>query len=78
MRLRPESIAEAEQASLLFDQLRPILAGHSPGIQGAVLAQATAAWLAGHPFEIRERLLAMHSEAVLRFIPHMHAIIRGD
>lgn len=41
---------------ILVDRIRPILAGHMPDIQGAVIADLLAIFLAGHTTEdgIRE------------------------
>jgi len=52
----------------LIEQIRPILAGHGPGVQGAVLAYLQAIWVAGHPPQMRERLLEFHLEAVRKLI----------
>lgn len=34
-------------ADALFQRIRPLLGGYEPGMQGAVLAQLVALWLAG-------------------------------
>ena len=51
----------------LIGAIRPLLAGHPPHIQGAVLAYLTGLWLAGHwadneaeTKDLRESLLAAH------------------
>jgi hypothetical protein len=52
----------------LVDRLKPLLAGRSPAIQGAALADLLAIWLAGHHLEgdadatrkMREELLTFH------------------
>ena len=38
----------ARQADALSDQIRPLLAGVGPDIQGAVVADLVAIWLSGH------------------------------
>lgn len=48
----------------IFDKIRPILGGHPAEIQGAVLADLLATWLAGHPPFLRENLLLMHFDMV--------------
>lgn len=52
----------------MIEQISPILAGHSPSVQGAVLADLQAMWAAGHPPQVRERLLEFHLEAVRKLI----------
>jgi hypothetical protein len=63
-------VTDEEMADLitkLVGQIRPILAGHPAQVQGAVLADLTGTWLAGHRSrsgnakalrEHREKLLA--------------------
>ena len=68
---------ETTRAMQLVDQIRPILAGEDPAVQGAALADLLAMFLAGHvvvgsPEEsesIREAYLAMHIEMVRKLIP---------
>lgn len=47
----------------------PIFAGRQPHHVGAALADLVATWLAGHPAELREDLLAMHLEYVRKLTP---------
>jgi hypothetical protein len=55
--------------SRLIDQIKPLLAGHDPAVQGAVLADLLAIWLSGHhPATVREHLLSMHILAVLDLV----------
>jgi hypothetical protein len=69
--------------SPLVDRIRPLLAGHEPAVQGAVLADLLAIWLAGHLYpgdaaataELREDVLRMHIEAVRALVPLNAAII---
>ena len=48
----------------LIERIRPILAGHPPEVQGAVLADLNALWLCGHPPEVRTDLLAFQIEHI--------------
>ena len=55
----------------IVDRIKPILAGESPGVQGAVVADLAAIWIAGHRDEsraegdaMREELLEMHCRHV--------------
>jgi hypothetical protein len=59
----------------LVETIRPLLAGKGAPIQGAVLADLLAIWLAGHIMtddaataELREELLANHIAMVRRLI----------
>lgn len=68
---------ETTRAMQLVEQIRPILAGEDPAVQGAALADLLAMFLAGHvvvgsPEEsegIREAYLTMHIEMVRKLIP---------
>jgi hypothetical protein len=68
--------AEVYAAAGLAEQIKPLLAGHRPDIQGAALAELLAIWLAGHrvlndPAEqarLREELLATHIAAVRELV----------
>lgn len=59
------------------------LRGHPPELQGAVLADLTATWLAGFGVEgdaqatarLREDLLGLHLETIRRLIPVNEALI---
>jgi hypothetical protein len=55
----------------IVDRIRPLLADELPEIQGAVITDLMAMWLAGHiaadaatTREVREAQLALHVEAV--------------
>jgi hypothetical protein len=62
----------------LVDRIRPILAGNHPAVQGAVLADLLAMWLAGHPAELREALLALQIDKALQLVPiNVDAMTRG-
>ena len=62
----------------LVQRIGPILAGHPAPIQGAVLADLLATWLAGHHVpgdqdatrSKRAELLAMHCSTVRQLVPH--------
>ena len=67
------SPADAVVVSDLVKQIGPILHGHNPAVQSAVLADLLATWLAGHmssdPGKFREELLADHIKLVRKLIP---------
>jgi len=58
------------------ERIKPHLAGRSPEVQGAILADLLAIWLAGHQVEgdpgatreLRGELLAMHLLAVEQLV----------
>ena len=65
-----------ERADALVDRIAPILAGASTELQGAVLADLTAFWIAGHrtPGDradgdcMRESLMHMHARHVRELV----------
>lgn len=69
----------------LLDRVTPLFAGHPPAVQGAVLAELLALWLAGHAAEgdqaqtdqLRQDLLAAHLASVRELIPLHDARIHG-
>ena len=60
--------AESRQVEAIVEAVRPLLSGFSPDIQGAVLADLTAMWLAGHvgpgARALREELLEIHVKMI--------------
>lgn len=62
----------------LVERMRPILAGNHPAVQGAVLADLVAIWLAGHPAELRGELFTLHIVKALELVPiNVAALTRG-
>jgi hypothetical protein len=53
----------------VVDRIRPILGGHHPAVQGAVVADLVAIWLAGHQADLREALLDSHIDTVRQLVP---------
>ena len=68
--------AAEEEVWEIIEKVGPMLKGRSAGIQGAVLADLLAMWLAGHWVErsveetraLRERILRMHVEKVWEMV----------
>jgi hypothetical protein len=58
-----------QEALDLAQAITKLWAGHSPGVQGAALAQALAIWLAAHPEIARNGLLGDHIASVRRMVP---------
>ena len=60
------------EVSLAVEQIKPLLAGRTTAIQGAILADMLAIWLAGHHVDgdedatrsLRAELLSLHLTAV--------------
>jgi len=59
-------------------KLQPMLKGRDPGVQGAVLADLCAIWLAGWPPAAREELLNMHVQEIRELIEVNEKIIFGE
>lgn len=45
-----------------------MLKGHDPSVQGAVLAQLLAKWVAGHDETARIGLIEVHTDSVRRMV----------
>jgi hypothetical protein len=48
----------------IVDAIKPLLGGHPPEMQGAVIADLLAIWLASHAPELRETALTFHIDMV--------------
>jgi hypothetical protein len=70
-----EMLRDAEKLSM---QIRPMLAGHHPSVQGAVLADLLAVWIVGHYPEARDEILQLHIDTVRELIPVTEKEIFGD
>lgn len=70
----------AKLADSISDQIRPLLAGAPPEIQGAVIGDMMAIFLAGHrgpdAEKVREYLLERHVELVRDLVGHYDAEIQ--
>ena len=53
----------------IVERIRPILGGHHAAVQGAVVADLLAIWLAGHQADLREALLDKHIDTVRELVP---------
>lgn len=52
----------------LYRQIAPLLSGRGPGVQGALLADMVAMWVAGHAPELRDQVLDAHVDLVRRLM----------
>lgn len=68
--------AQALEAEALALSIKRLLAGHDPGVQGAVLADLLATFLAGHHESLREPVLKLHMQAVRALIEPCLAELR--
>lgn len=66
-------------------QIRPLMVGLPPGVQGAIIADLLAIWLAGHRGDedvieqYREVLLGQHNDLVRALIPiNVASMARSD
>lgn len=79
----PPKITEVHE---LIQACGALLAGHSPHVVGAVVADLTATYLAGHldlaskenTHRLRAKLLEMHTTAVIKLIPVNEKLILGE
>ena len=75
---------QTPEVAAIVAQIKPLLAGKSPEVQGAVLADCLAIWLAGHQAaggaaatrKLRAELLAEHCFAV-RHLTSVNAKMMG-
>jgi hypothetical protein len=65
----PAISATAREASRLSALIQPLLHGRGPELQGAVLADLLAMFIAGHHPGLREEILQMHLGAVRELVP---------
>ena len=77
--MTPDQVADStvERAHQVAETIRPMLAGHGPDVQGAVLVQLVALHLAGHPPEMRSRLMALHITCVREMVPVVECELFG-
>ena len=79
----PPEITEVHE---LIQACGRLLAGHSPHVIGAVVADLTATWAARHldlaskenTDRLRAELLEMHHDAIKRLIPINERLILGE
>jgi hypothetical protein len=76
------NLPSPEAIDAIVRKIIPLLAGQHPTVQGGVLADLMAIYLAGHQGEgaeaLREELLALHVATVRQLIPVNEALMRGE
>ena len=61
--------AIANDALQLIAKIEPLLAGHTPIVQGAVLCDLATTWIRGHhPMRFRRAIFKAHVDAIRRQI----------
>ena len=63
------SATKPEDLAPIVDKIRPLLAGKPPELQGAVLADLVAMFIAGHAPPLRDEIFEMHVDLVRELIP---------
>lgn len=69
--------ADIDEMNRTVGQIRPLLAGKGSAVQGAILAELVAMYLAGHLPALRKGLLELHVRTACEMIPLHHERIRG-
>lgn len=67
----------AEEFRRIEDAIKPLLTGHPPPLQGAILADLLALYLAGHAPDLREDILQITINTIRRLIPVNEANLFG-
>lgn len=67
---KEELIAKSDAA---VEQVKPLLGGLGPAVQGAVVAELAALWIAGHQRELREEMMDLHFKTVRKLAPILAA-----
>lgn len=66
-----------EESDALIEQIMPLLAGRHPALQGIVVLELLAMWLAGHHPMLRDRMLKLQLDALPTLVEHWHEHLRG-
>jgi len=64
---------QSRMAEALSNRIKPLLAGHAPELQGAVLADLVSLFFAGHHPAMREEQIEIWIAAMRELIPHSEA-----
>jgi hypothetical protein len=71
-----------DQVARLVDKMtgrmKDMLAGFPPEVQGAMLADLTAIWLAGHAPQIRRHVYQMHADMIWPLVEANEKIMFGS
>jgi hypothetical protein len=59
-------------------RLKPLMAGHGPAMQGAVLADLISLWVAGHAPDSREGMMKLLFDHVTALVPESDKELFGE
>jgi hypothetical protein len=68
----------ARMVAQMTDRMKDMLAGFPPDVQGAILADLTAIWLAGHAPSIRDELYSEHVRLIWPLVEANEKLIFGN
>ena len=73
--IRPDldSDAMTHEVLALVDRIKPLLAGRHPSVQGAVVADLAAIFVACHHLEDREDALQLHVSTVREIVKEVYS-----
>jgi hypothetical protein len=57
-----------DETDAIVEAIKPLLAGKHPSVQGVVLADLLATWLAGHPLAFEDKLIESHLRSVRKLM----------
>jgi hypothetical protein len=63
----------SKESDEIVEAIRPLLAGKLPAVQGLVVAELVAIWIAGHAEEFREQILEMELQTIRDLVPVLAA-----
>jgi hypothetical protein len=69
--MKPRTSVEGwtEEADEIVAAIRPLLAGRPPAVQGLVVVELAATWIAGHAEDIRAQILEMELQSIRELVP---------
>lgn len=71
-------MSKASRVERLSMKIRPLLVGHGPDVQSAVLADLVSLWIAGHHPELRAKVLDGFVELIEQLVPESEKEIFGN
>jgi len=66
------------EADRTTEAIMPLLRGKGPAVQGVILAELTARWLAGHAPDLRDELIEAQVHFIRKMIPECEAELFGE
>jgi hypothetical protein len=62
----------------VIEEIKPLLRGWGPEVQGAVLAELAALWIAGHRPDFRQQVFDVWTATVQSLVPIAERELFGD